>query len=183
MRALKIAGRVVSTILFAAILLVLAGSAYSVVMEKMTGEACPQMFGYSVATVVSGSMEPTLSINDVIIVKAEDDYEEGDILVFLVGDSLIAHRAIEKTEEGYVTRGDANNTADRGMVTQEHIKGRVVRVIPELGVVFQFVRSPIGIGCMLAVCVLCIMLPPLTKKDNKEGKEETESHGSEEDYE
>ena len=46
-------------------------------------------------------MEPTLSINDVIIVKAEDDYEEGDILVFLVGDSLIAHRAIEKTEEGY----------------------------------------------------------------------------------
>ena len=32
MRALKIAGRVVSTILFAAILLVLLGSAYSVVL-------------------------------------------------------------------------------------------------------------------------------------------------------
>lgn len=183
MRALKTVGRIISTVLFVAILLVLAGSIYSMIVERTTGEACPQMLGYSVATVVSGSMEPTLSVNDMIITEAEDDYEEGDILVFLVGDTLIAHRAIEKTDAGYITKGDYNNTADRGLVTQERIKGKVIKIIPELGAVFQFVRSPIGIGCLMAVCVLCILMPPLTRKSSQEKSKEDMNDGNKEECE
>lgn len=183
MRALKTVGRIISTVLFVAILVILAGSIYAMIVEQTTGEACPQLFGYSIATVVSGSMEPTLSVNDMIITEAEDDYEEGDILVFLVGDTLIAHRAIEKTDAGYITKGDYNNTADRGLVTQERIKGKVIKIIPELGAVFQFVRSPIGIGCLMAVCVLCILMPPLTRKSSQEKSKEDMNDGNKEECE
>ena len=40
------------------------------------------IFGYTLFSVATGSMQPTLNINDIIIVKITDDVKVGDIITF-----------------------------------------------------------------------------------------------------
>lgn len=74
--------------------------------------------------VKSGSMEPVIQVGDIIITlpvqpsEIRVGPEDGDVIVFFkppyCGDLryLIVHRAIEVTEEGFITKGDANPLPD-----------------------------------------------------------------------
>ena len=46
--------------------LVLGGTAYSWNARRLAGNAMPMPFGVGLSVVLSGSMEPTLSVNDLI---------------------------------------------------------------------------------------------------------------------
>ncbi len=87
-------------------------------------------------SVVSESMEPTLHIGDMVIVKAEKTYEVGDIVVYMRGNIPIIHRIIEKDPEGYVIKGDNNLTnpiPDPGIVKEKQIIGKAIVTFPVLG--------------------------------------------------
>ncbi len=86
-----------------------------------------------VLVVKTGSMEPVLNIGDVIIIDDSVRPEEikagpdGDIIVFRKPGSseLIVHRAIGKTSEGFITKGDANPGIDFwSPVPYENLVGR-----------------------------------------------------------
>ena len=107
-------------------------------------------------TPVSGSMEPTLKIGDLLVIrgglKAEDIHaspKDGDIIVFKNPDNPegmpIVHRAIEKFQKDgkwyFITKGD-NNTRDDydaygWIIPEDYIIGKVIFVIPKLGYVFR----------------------------------------------
>ena len=78
--------------------------------QSLTGNVLPMPFGVGMAVVLSGSMEPELSVNDVIIVQQQDGYEVGDVVVYQSDKSLVVHRIIEISDGMVVTQGDANNT-------------------------------------------------------------------------
>jgi signal peptidase len=88
---------------------------------------------------ISGpSMEPTLHVGDVVVVKEVDptDVEIRDIVRFFDQGRFVVHRIVEiETTRGrlqFVTRGDGNNVDDPP-VPAVNVRGKVVLTIPELG--------------------------------------------------
>ena len=81
--------------------------------------------GLRVFRIESGSMSPYLKVNDLIIIKAYDDYEIDDIVTYKSENEYITHRIIEKDDVSITTKGDANNTND-SKIAKEDIVGKVV---------------------------------------------------------
>ena len=72
---------ILRTLFLIVVSLVLGINIYSWNAKSLTGNVLPMPFGYGGAVVLSGSMEPTIAVDELIIVKAEDGYEVGDIVV------------------------------------------------------------------------------------------------------
>lgn len=93
----------------------------------------PTIFGVRPMLVVSGSMEPTLPIGSFVITEAvtAEKVEVGDVVGYWTGNRfvginpIILHRVIAITEEGYLLKGDNNETADP-VVEPEQIIYRVI---------------------------------------------------------
>ena len=49
--------------------------------------------------IVSGSMEPELNIGDIVISKKDKNLQEGDIISFWQGQSIVTHRIFKITQE------------------------------------------------------------------------------------
>ncbi|MFB6102287.1 MAG: signal peptidase I [Haloplanus sp.] len=101
--------------------------------------------------VLSGSMEPKMSPGDAVIVREvpPSEIEEGDVITFRTDSQTpTTHRVVDirQTERGvaYVTKGDANEEADRGLVLHSQVVGEVAFVIPYLGHVIQFANTRMG---------------------------------------
>lgn len=90
----------------------------AVVIAMLVGQQLgqPLLLGF----VVTGSMSPTLEPGDGFVAvppALSGDIEEGDVVTFdareLEGGGLTTHRVVDETDEGYVTRGDANPFTDQ----------------------------------------------------------------------
>lgn len=87
----------------------------------------------------SGSMMPEIKIKEIIIILKSKDYKENEIITYKANNSyFITHRIIAKTEEGYITKGDFNNTEDSKIVTKEQIQGKVIFHSRLLGKIYEF---------------------------------------------
>lgn len=84
--------------------------------------------------VVTDSMEPTLDPGDGFVAVPNvvaDDPEEGDVVVYRAqtgehAGSLVTHRVVDVTEQGYITKGDANPFTDQGSGEPPVPESRVV---------------------------------------------------------
>ena len=149
-------GRLVFRVfLMLVISLLLGGSIYMLNAKRLVRNAMPMPFGIGSSVVLSGSMEPTLSVDDLVIVRAQDSYAVGDVVVYQSGHALVIHRIVQITDETVITRGDANNIEDAPIAPAE-IKGRMVAVIPRAGNVVHFLQSPLGIILILALAVFLL---------------------------
>ncbi|MWG33165.1 signal peptidase I [Halomarina oriensis] len=101
--------------------------------------------------VTSGSMEPTLSPGDGYLV-VEGPVSEGDVVTFHSEErGYVTHRIVSETDEGFITKGDANPSTDQAagnpVVSESAIVGTVVTlgggplVIPMLGPLVGFVGT------------------------------------------
>lgn len=111
--------------------------------KSLMGNSLPMPFGYGAAVVLSGSMEPTIRIDDLILVAQQEDYQVDDIVVYQNGSMLVVHRIIELQPDTVITRGDANNAPD-APVRKEMIKGEVVGCIPGAGGIARLLKSPLA---------------------------------------
>lgn len=87
----------------------------------------------------SGSMQPTLKIGELIVVKEKEQYEVGDIITYYDEKfgGYITHRIIENTRDGkFITKGDFNNVKDEKVVDTKEVVGKVVLHSKILGLVF-----------------------------------------------
>lgn len=158
-KILRCTGKTAQVLLTVLLAFLLVCNLYLIIMERIMGVEHPAIFGYSTAVVASGSMEPALSVDDLILNHTEDSYEEGDIITFQNGDSLTTHRIVEVTDEGYVTQGDANNTTDLDVVPFKAVIGRVVWAIPYVGSVLAFLKTPLGMVILIFTGLCIIELP------------------------
>ena len=139
--------------------------------NQLAGNRLPMPFGYGFSVVLSGSMEPELSVNDLIVVRASDSYAVGDVVVYQSKGELIVHRVVELNGQEVVTKGDANNAAD-APIAYEQLKGKVVGRVPEVGVVIQALKTPVGFCTVLLLAILLLWLPGRARR--KEAKVERE---------
>lgn len=136
------------SILIALTAVIIGLKIYSWNAESLVGNAMPMPFGYGFAVVLSGSMEPALSVNDLIVVRENENYNIGDIVVYQAGSELIVHRIIETGDGTVTTMGDANPVAD-APIHSKNIKGRVFLSIPMIGVIVNFLKSTPGVLILL----------------------------------
>lgn len=113
--------------------------------------------------VMSGSMEPEISTGSLCFVNSRshiEDVKEDDIINYSLLDSYITHRVVRVSDEGIITKGDANSTEDIGIVTEENFYGEVMFSIPVMGYVFFFIKKeiiPISASLIILAAALEIM--------------------------
>ena len=146
---------VLRRILLAVIGLILGVNVYFANASGIGGNHLPMPFGYGIANVLSGSMEPTFSKGTLLLVKEEKQVEPGQIVVYQSGQELIVHRVIRIEGNLVTTKGDANEAADP-VFDASQIKGVVVGWIPCLGSLVSFLKTPVGI-ILLLVCAVLLM--------------------------
>lgn len=146
-------------VLVGTLLLILAANCYMMFARLVLHEQQPDVLGYSTAVVISGSMSGSIEINDVIIIHAEDTYTTGDVITFYSGNSLVTHRIVGETERGFITKGDANNAADLYPVLITDVVGKVVLVLPGIGVIIEALRTPLGMTVLLGIALGMILWP------------------------
>lgn len=103
--------RAVQGVIVAALALVLLANLYTLAAQRLFHNDSPAILGYRSAVVLTGSMEPAIRADDLVIVHRQETYSAGDIIMFRSGANTTTHRVTEVTAEGYRTKGDANNTA------------------------------------------------------------------------
>ena len=145
------------------------------VKRAVTGELCPKIFGFTSAIVISGSMEPEISVNDYVLVCEMKQYKENEIIMYEGKNIPVTHRIekIYKDENGtewVVTKGDANNSADKAFESDKII-GKVVLVLPALGSLQGFFAKPEGFLLLTLVTGLLFCLPDIVNALGKKGKD------------
>jgi len=130
-----------------------------VLVSLLLGQALgqPVLLGY----VTTDSMEPEIRAGDGFVVvptALTDDVEEGDVVVFeaqrLDGGGLTTHRVVDRTAEGYVTKGDNNPFTDQDgpepPVSDRQVRAKALQVggsvvtIPHLGTAVDGARGVVG---------------------------------------
>ena len=127
--------------------------------------ALPEVVGADESYVVlSGSMEPTLSPGDVVIVDATATVGIGDIITYDTGDQVpTTHRVIDERDGGYQTKGDANENVDSGLVAFESVIGRTIITIPFVGYVILWANSPVGYVLLVVIPLVLLGVSELRK--------------------
>ncbi len=152
-KAKKILGVIISIVLFT----VLFANLYLLAARTVFKVSLPKILGFSSVKVMSGSMEPTIDIGDVLIIKEKDSYEKGDIITYNSGDSFITHRIIEANATHLITQGDANNTADPEVKISD-VQGEVVLIIPKIGNTLMFLRTTPGLIVLTGIIILLVFI-------------------------
>lgn len=172
MRAfLRRAARLLQLALVCLLALLLACNLWLIFQQRVMGIAHPTAFGYSAAVVASGSMEPALSVDDMILNHIQDGYAVGDIITFDKGGSLTTHRIVAVTDEGYITQGDANNAADSDPVAPREVVGRVVGHLPGIGSLLAALKTPLGMTLLFFVGLILLELPFFFRGQRNEREE------------
>ncbi len=94
------------------------------------------LMGMKPYVMITGSMRPTIPVGSVCFIDTTYPFsqlEKQDIIMYKSINQNVIHRIIEKNDDSYKTKGDANSKADRIEVTQEIYLGKYNFSIPKIG--------------------------------------------------
>lgn len=150
---------------------IIIGAIFILFLVIMTAPGkVPQIGGYTVLRVVTGSMAPTLETDTLIVVRKTEPAEvkEGDIISFYSSDPALegavnTHRVLSIREEDgiyyYTTKGDANNVADSCEASSVYLIGTVCFSSYVMGKLARLLANPLIfiplILIPLAVILIC----------------------------
>jgi signal peptidase len=137
--------------------------------------------GYQPFLVQSGSMEPSIMTGDVVVIQSQGTYFINDVVTFRTSASdnspsrIVTHRIVAVAQgkvRSYSTKGDANRAGDEDVITDQQIIGKVVLVIPKLGYLVAFSKSPRGLIILLVIPAIVLILDELVKiKKNAQARD------------
>ncbi len=168
MKALSITIKTIKYILITVMLIIFVANFYVMIMSATNPGTHPSVFGYSTAVVVSGSMQPEINVDDVVVIKEQKAYEKGDVIAFSNGKSFVTHRIHEVVDGGFVTKGDANNTVDDGIVRNKDVSGEVIFTLRGIGKVVSLLKSPLGLMILFVLGFIIIAIPDKKENENKD---------------
>lgn len=140
-------------------------------------------FGYEPIWCMSNSMAPEFHEGALCYIDKNYDtnaIEKGDIIAYqLSNGAMVTHRVYDVTDEGVITKGDANKSVDFAPVAKEQIIGENVLQIEYLGNLFKDFPNMLLISIIAFAIAVMIFLDLLSgillgegDKKNAEGKKE-----------
>ena len=132
---MKIFGKLIRGIFIGILSVLLILNIWQLISHYILHQNPPSVCGFSSVIVLSGSMEPTFSAGDLLIIREQESYQTGEIVTFEDGGVLTTHRIVEEMPDGFTTRGDCNNVKDQEKVTAEQVRGAYLIRIPRAGIV------------------------------------------------
>lgn len=158
-----------------------------IVKGSLYPEKPPSVFGTTPMVVLSGSMSGTaedhIEVGDLIFVgkTTPEKLEVGDVIAFMEGEIVVTHRivGIENGDDGlqFRTKGDANNTEDRNLVSADNLVGIYTGRIPKVGDFAIFLQTPMGMLLFIGVPVLGFTVYDMIRRQryaNREKKKNDE---------
>lgn len=177
--------KLISGLTTALLFVLLIVTLFTVISTKVAdGE--PNVFGYQLKTVLSGSMEPDIQTGSIILIKptdAQTEFEKGDVITYKSPDEiLITHRIheVQDNAQQYITKGDNNNSTDADPVLAENIVGKYTGfTIPYAGYAAHFANTKQGAvlllilpGILLFAYAIIIIWRALQQIESPKGKEQ-----------
>lgn len=140
---------------------------YQFACVQLMGEKLATINGYAVLEVVSGSMEPTIHVGDLIVIDTKKtDFNENDIVTFTDDDgSFVTHRIIALNNTEMTTKGDNNNSNDP-VSSIDSIVGTYVFRLGGMGILLSSLRSPFIMFMIFVVGILVCYFLSLDKDGN-----------------
>ena len=128
---------------FSAVVLcaVLYAVVFTAVVKIKNPQGLSMPFGFGASFVLSGSMEPEISTDDLVFVKKPGKLQVGDVVLYNTGGSNVLHRITKIDGDIITTQGDANNTEDKPF-SKSAVLGVYIGKIPSGGKIIRFVTNP-----------------------------------------
>ena len=134
----------------------------------------PQVLGYSVFRVMTGSMEPEIREDSLLVVKKTppEDIVPGDVISFFSPDPMLegavnTHRVVRIEKENgrtqFITKGDANVIEDTYPVDASALVGRAVFKSYGLGRVVSLLANPLVFGIIILLPLVIILVMNLCR--------------------
>ena len=117
--------KVFKSIAYAFLVLLVLLCVYTFIATDIMKKDYVNVFGYTYFVVKTGSMSGTLEVNDIIIVKVDDNPKVHDIITYINADgNIITHRLVRIAGDKYIAQGDVNNAED-DPITKDNLIGIV----------------------------------------------------------
>ncbi len=95
---------------------------YTFIVTDIMKKDYVNVFGYTYFVVKTGSMSGTLEVNDIIIVKIDDNPKVHDIITYINDDgNIITHRLVRISGDKLIAQGDVNNVEDEPITKDDMI--------------------------------------------------------------
>lgn len=140
----------------------------------------PRLLGYEIYDVISGSMEPTISVGSIVYAKQimPEEIVEGDIIVYYgeqMDGAIITHRVVENDviTGRFITKGDANKQKDPMPVAYESYIGKAGKVVPYMGHISAIMTTLYGKITAACLVLLALILHTIGDILDSKRKEET----------
>ena len=131
------------------------------------------ILGIYMFNIVSESMEPTLKINDVVVVKTCEatQLQKGDIITFQQDGRIISHRILDITKDKKIikfrTKGDNNEIPDSDLIPEGQVYGKVLFSIKKIGKIISYIQNIRGlINIVFFVIIVYILVSLRDKQKN-----------------
>lgn len=86
-------------------------------------------FRYNVRYIESGSMEPGIHVGAIVLIDPtaykDQDPQVGDIAMYQTSTREVIHRIIDESDDGYIFKGDNNDSEDYAPIPAENIRGEL----------------------------------------------------------
>jgi len=179
------AANIIGIVIIALLLPVMAINMTLIIKSAVHPEKVPTVFGVAPLIVMSGSMQPTIMVDDLIFTKETDvnTLKVGDVIAFQPAGvtTVITHR-ITKVEDKdgrplFTTKGDFNNDEDKDPVYPVQVVGRYTRRLPGVGKLAEFLQKPAGMIIFVAVPLVLFILYDMLRRYfyNKKHKHDTDA--------
>ena len=121
-----------TNVLLGIVIIAIFFALYSFIQLVILEKDYANYFGYTLFEVQSGSMSPTINVDDMLLVKLTTDIKKGDIITYKNEENFITHRVIEANGDKIITKGDSNNSEDK-IINKDAVLGKIVKIFPKFG--------------------------------------------------
>lgn len=152
-KKIEIIAKYILNILTGIVIVSIFFALYGLFQISILNKSYANYFGYGLFEVESGSMEPTIKVKDMVIVKKTDKIAKNDIITYELDKSFITHRVVKVEKNKVITKGDSNNHEDK-TIPRKSVVGKVVKICPKFGIWKKILLSPIVLIAMAITMLL-----------------------------
>jgi len=165
-------GNIIGIVIIAVLLPIMSINLTLIIKSYRYPAQVPTVFGVAPLIVMSGSMDPTIQVDDLIFVRKVDaaQLQVRDIIAYQPAGSttVVTHRITDVFDERgatmFKTKGDWNNVEDLEPVHYNQVVGLYFHRMPGVGRIAMFLQQPVGMVIFVAVPLVLFLLYDLLRR-------------------